>query len=526
MADHDRHDLPDDDPGVAPADMQQPPEQRVADAIEHHGAAADPRPDGIVAEVTDDHGVIVERGLDQRVPSWLDTAVQYTWRGLVLVLGLAGVIYAMTRLYLVTLPIILALILSTLCVPPARRLERRGVPRLIAATIVVVGGIGTLLGVIALMAPSFIAQVQQLQPTVITAIDQVLTWLEEGPIGYDRAQVEELYSSLLDSVEGAIGTIASSVGSIALAVVEGITALVLAIVLLFFFVKDGEQLVAWFVSRTPLHHRDTARAAGTRGWVALSGFVRGTAAVALIDAVGIGIGLAIVGVDLVLPLAVLVFFGGFVPVIGAFLTGLLAVAVALAQPDGGLTMALIVAAIVLAVQQIESNVLQPTIMRRAVALHPVVILGVLTAGAVLIGIVGAFLAVPVAAVIAAVGNELRLRHEAAKQGLVVGPQPLGGPGVDPTTVRVEFPPETSLRAARRRRGTTGAVAQDGEPDPAPAPADDTTARSPGPATPSAPAAPSAPATSAASALEPDAVQPAPSSPNPRRDPTAGGHPDR
>jgi putative heme transporter len=391
----------------------------------------------------------VERARDLRVPAWLDTSVQYTWRGIVLVVGVAFAIYALTRLYLVTLPVILALILSTLFVPPARRLERRGLPRLAAASIVVVGGIGTFAGMIALLTPAFISQAQELGPTVLAATDTVLTWLEEGPIGYDRAQVEEFTRNALDSIEGAAGTIAAQVGSIAVAVIEGITALTLAVVLLFFFVKDGAQIVDWFIRLVPAHHRDDVRAAGARGWVALAGFVRGTAAVALIDAIGIGVGLAVVGVPLVLPLAVLVFFGGFVPVIGAFVTGLLAVLVALA--DGGLSTALIVAAIVLAVQQVESNVLQPTIMRRAVSLHPVVILGVLTAGAMLVGIVGAFLAVPITAVIAAVGNELRLRDQARRLGVEVGPTPIGGPGVNPEDMLPEFPPDTDLRSVRRNR---------------------------------------------------------------------------
>jgi putative heme transporter len=386
---------------------------------------------------------------DLRVPAWLDTATQYTWRALVLILGVSGLIYVMVRLYLVSLPIVLAMILATLCVPPARKLERRGWPRLAAASLVVIGGLGSFLGLLALMAPAFVSQLQELGPTVLDGIDFVLTWLEEGPIGYDREQVEQLFTQVMDSLEGSAGTIAASVGSIALAVVEGITALILAVVLLFFFVKDGAQIVDWFIARTPETQRDTVRATGARGWVALSGFVRGTAAVALIDAVGIGLGLIIVGVDLWLPLTVLVFFGGFVPVIGATVTGILAALVALASD--GLTAALIVGAIVLVVQQVESNLLQPTIMKRAVALHPVIILGVLTAGAVLIGIAGAFLAVPVTAVIAAVGNELRLRHEASARGLTLDHRPIGGPGVDPQTTLAQFDPDTSLAAARRVR---------------------------------------------------------------------------
>lgn len=397
----------------------------------------------------DGEPVTVRRGSDQRVPAWLDTSVQYTWRALVLLVGAAALIVAMTRLYLVSLPIIVALILSTLCVPPARRLERAGWPRLAAASVVVVGGVGSFVGIIALMTPAFVAQVQDLGPTVAEGFDQLLVWLEEGPIGYDRQQLEELVDTAMGALSGAAGTIASQLGTLAVAVVEGFTALALALVLLFFFVKDGDQLVAWFLKMTPAAHRDDVRASGQRGWVALSGFVRGTSLVALIDAVGIGIGLLILDVPLVLPLSVLVFFGGFVPVIGAFVTGFLAVLVALA--DQGLQAAIIMTLIVLAVQQLESNLLQPTIMKRAVSLHPVVILAVLTAGAVLVGVVGAFLAVPITAVIAAVGNELRIRHGLRKEGRRPGPSPVGGPGVDPETLLAQFPEETQLRAAARRR---------------------------------------------------------------------------
>ncbi|MFP4634717.1 MAG: AI-2E family transporter [Nitriliruptoraceae bacterium] len=404
---------------------------------------------------------VIRRGRDERVPEWLDTSTQYAWRGLLLVIALTVALYVLTRLYLVTLPIIIAMILATLCVPPARKLERRGVPRLLAATIVVLGGIGSLIGLIALMTPAFVSQVQQLAPTVAEGVETTLDWLEEGPIGYDRSQLEDLFSQGMEALEGSAGDIAQRVGTIAVAIGQGLTALVLALVLLFFFVKDGSQLVGWCIDRTPPSYRNHVRAVGARAWVALSGFVRGTALVALVDAVGIGVGLAIVGVPLVLPLSALVFLGAFIPVIGATVTGVLAVLVALASD--GLVAALIVTAIVLIVQQIESNVLQPTIMRRAVALHPVVILAVLTAGAVLIGIVGAFLAVPVTAVVAAVGNELRLRSEVAKQGGSAGPSPIGGPGVDPETVTALFPEDTRLRSARyhRRSRTRELVRSDG-----------------------------------------------------------------
>jgi putative heme transporter len=281
-------------------------------------------------------------------------------------------------------------------------------------------------GGVAALVPSFLEQVRDLGPTVRDAGIRVLDWLETGPIGLDRDQLADLGNQILEGVQAQGGAVATGALSFVASLVEGILAVILALILLFFFVKDGERIWAWVVARTPDAHRSMMVALGHRSWDALAGYVRGTALVALIDAVGIGLGLAIVGVPLVLPLTVLVFIGGFVPVVGAFVTGLLAVAVAFA--DGGGGTALIVLAIVIVVQQVESDILQPTIMRRAVRLHPVVVLAVLTAGAKLVGIVGAFLAVPLAAVASAVGNELRLRHETATDALEVEDlaQPLGG----------------------------------------------------------------------------------------------------
>jgi putative heme transporter len=386
-----------------------------------------------------------------RIPTWLDTLAQLTWRALVILAGAAGVVYLTTRLYLISLPVVLALILATITVPPARRLERRGVPRLVAAVLIVVGGTLAFIGGLIALVPAFTRQVAALGPTLLEGFDRVLAWLETSPLGIDRGELEVLVTDALGGLTEFSGTIITQVGSIALAVGEVLTALTLAVVLLFFFVKDGEQLVGWFIARTPVRMRNDLRAAGARGWGALAGYVRGTAAIALIDAIGIGIGLLVLGVPLVLPLTLLVFIGGFVPVIGAFLSGLLAVLVALAA--GGIPVALIVLAIVVGVQQLESNVLQPMIMRRAVSLHPVVILGVLTAGTVIVGIIGAFLAVPLAATVAAIGNELRLRGELRASGVQPGPRPLGGRGVDPELVLPEAGPRPTRRVRPRRTRT-------------------------------------------------------------------------
>lgn len=357
-----------------------------------------------------------------RVPSWLVTAAAWSWRGLLVTAAAAVVIQVATRLSLVTVPLIVAVVLATLAAPPARRLMRAGWPPALAAFVVVFGGVGIALGGVVALVPLFVEQTRELVPTVLVAIEDLWTWLETGPLGFEQTQLQELGEQVLTRLEEQSGSLAMG-ALIALATaLEYVLALLLAVILLFFLVKDGDRIYGWFLARTPDDHRDVLRGIVARAWDALAGYVRGTVLVAFIDAAGIAIGLAIVGVPLVLPLALLVFVGGFVPIIGAFVSGLVAVLVALAA--GGPGTALIVLAIVVAVQQVESDVLQPLIMRRLVAvpLHPMVVLAVLVAGTVLVGVVGAFLAVPLAAVASAVANELRLRHQTD----LGGPQPLGG----------------------------------------------------------------------------------------------------
>ncbi len=343
------------------------------------------------------------------VPAWLHTAAAWTWRLLLLIVAGGLVLSILTSRMVVSLPVNGAIIVSTLAVPPARWLQARGLAPAAAASVVVIGGVAVIIAFIAVLTPSFVDQFSELGPTLDAAREDVLHWLETGPLGYDRAQVEDLLSNLSSTASGSSGSLVTGVLSGVSILVQGLAALLLFVVLLFFFVKDGEDIVVWLQERTPTRHRDVVNAVGTRAWSALGGYVRGTALIALIDALGIGIGLAILGVPLVLPLSVLVFLGGFIPVIGAFLAGMLAVLVALA--DGGFATAAIALAIILAVQQLEGNLLQPMIMRRAVSLHPIVILVAVAAGAALAGIVGAFLAVPISAVVSAAGNELRLRSE-------------------------------------------------------------------------------------------------------------------
>jgi predicted PurR-regulated permease PerM len=194
---------------------------------------------------------------------------------------------------------------------------------------------------------------------------------------------------------------------------------ILIVVLTFFFVKDGGRLWEWILELFHEDRQPVLREVGERAWTALSAYVQGVFLVATIDAVLIGAALLILGVPVAVPLIVLTFVAAFFPVVGAFVAGAAAVLVALVA--NGLGAALIILAVIVAVQQLEGNVFYPVVVGRKLQLHPVGILLALTAGGVLAGVVGAFLAVPIAAVTGAVLHYTRERREARQASAVIAP---------------------------------------------------------------------------------------------------------
>jgi predicted PurR-regulated permease PerM len=264
-----------------------------------------------------------------------------------------------------------------------------------------------------------------LGPTVTEGIGQVKAWLVDGPLGLSQEQIDRYSDQIGEQVRSSGSSIASGVLAGAILAGEVVAGLLLTLVLVFFFVKDGDKICGFALAQVRPENQDLVKALGRRVWGAVGGYVRGTALVALVDATIIGVGLLLIGVPLVLPLALLVFFGAFFPLIGAVLAGTVAVLVALVS--GGPGDALLALGVVVVVQQVEGDVLAPLVLGRAVRLHPIVILAVLTGGAVIGGLIGAFLAVPTAAVGVAVGAELKARG-------IIGPN-------SPTT---SAPPEVTV----------------------------------------------------------------------------------
>lgn len=353
--------------------------------------------------------------------SLFDRAAGLSWRFLLIVAASWLILWLLVRLRVVVLPVIAALFITALLGPLAHRLRSRGVPKLVATWLVIVGTLLFFVGVFASIAPSVGDELDDVGESARAGFEDVLDYLAESPLKLSRAEVDRYLDQAIEQVSANRDKITAGVVTGATKAIEFVTQLFLTLVLLFFFVKDGPEMFRWFESQFPQRNRKHVRAIGERAATSISGYLRGTATIALVDAVLIGIVLLVVGVPLVVPLAVLTFFGAFFPLIGAVAAGIVAALVALVT--SGVVDALIVGAAILVIQQVEGDVLQPLVMGKAVKLHPVAILLALTAGAILAGIVGAFLAVPVAAVAASIGNYVK-----SVDGLPGEPAPVSSSG--------------------------------------------------------------------------------------------------
>jgi predicted PurR-regulated permease PerM len=291
--------------------------------------------------------------------------------------------------------VLIAVLIATLLMPPTDFLRRRGVPSAPATFLVMILSAAVLAGVLALIGPVFVDQFDELETAVDEGVDEVVGWLVQGPLDLEREEIDEAVNDAVASLRDHSGEIGQGVLTGASLLAELVAAFLLLIVLLFFFIHDGRRMWGFVVSLAPERHRDLIDGAGREAWASTAGYTRGVALIAVVDAVLIGIALAIIGVPLVVPLMVVVFLGAFIPLAGAFVAGLIAVLVALISE--GVLAASLTAGVIFAIQQIEGDLLYPNIVGRVIRLHPVAILLVITAGTVVAGIVGALLAVPVAA---------------------------------------------------------------------------------------------------------------------------------
>jgi predicted PurR-regulated permease PerM len=345
---------------------------------------------------------------EEGVPGGLRTAAAWSWRLIAVIAGFYVLLYAAAYVAVVVVPVIVALLLAALLQPGAANLVRRGWPRSLAAFTMLLVGLGVVAGIITLVIERFSAGFSDLAKQVSEGIGQVQDFvvrtfpITKGQLVDAVSQFQQKLVDNQDSIASGALTTAATVG-------EVITGFFLALFTLFFFLKDGRSIWLWLVGLFPRDSRAYLDEAARRAWRTLISYVRATAAVALIDAIGIGTGLAVLGVPLVIPLAALVFLGAFIPILGSFLAGSVAVLVALVSV--GPIKALIALAVVVLVMQVEGHILQPLLLGRAVRVHPLAVVLSIAAGLLIAGIFGALIAVPIVACANVAGTYLSRRHD-------------------------------------------------------------------------------------------------------------------
>jgi predicted PurR-regulated permease PerM len=334
---------------------------------------------------------------DQAVPRGLQIGAAWAWR-VILIAALLWVIGWLVReLSEVVIPVAIAILLAAMLAPVTNRLQSWGLRRGLATAVTVLGGIGLIAGTLYLIGTQIAGQATQLSGNVVESFNQLVGTLRRSPIPInpDLLQIDTLTARLADFLQNSQTTIATYAGDVGTSIGRFLAGFAIAIFALFYFLYDGRGIFRFVLIFFPREVRERVDQAAQKGWRSLSSYVRATILVALVDAVGVLIVALVLRVPLAPALAALVFIGAFIPLVGAFVSGFVAVAVALVAL--GWVQALIMLAGIIVVMQIEGHVLQPFLLGRAVKLHPLAVLLGIAVGVVVAGIVGALLVVPLLA---------------------------------------------------------------------------------------------------------------------------------
>ncbi|MDQ4132612.1 MAG: AI-2E family transporter, partial [Actinomycetota bacterium] len=332
---------------------------------------------------------------DATVPPFLGGAAAWSWRILVVVAAVAVTTVVLIQLYVVVVPVVLALFLAAVLEPLVARLRAHRWPRALAAATVFLALLAVIGLLVTWIGTSVAGQFGDLGDQLNRAVEDAKSWAQGEPLNLSRQKVDQVEGDIRQALQGARAGVADQAVTRARAAGEALGGLVLFLFTLFFLLKDGDRITDWVRSRLPPSYVDDAVALAVRARVVMRQYIVATALTGLIDAILIAVALVILGVPLVAPLALLTFLGGFIPIVGATVAGIIAAVVALVT-DGLVTALLVVGATII-VQQVEGNLLQPLILERAIRLHPLVTVWAVGAGLVIGGILGAFLAVPLVA---------------------------------------------------------------------------------------------------------------------------------
>lgn len=340
-----------------------------------------------------------EQRIQEDIPWGVRIAAAWSWRAIIILIAAGVAIWLLGFLLLLIIPLMIAALLSTILRPLHNGFRKLKFPRILAAISSIVLMLAVVFGILYLVGSEIIQGFAQMADQVTSGIYGLIDWADQTAQQLGLEVSADQFNQALQEVVGWVqqnqDTIMSSAVGFGSAATNISVGTVLMLFTLIFFLSDGRRIWDFVLVLTPSKHRPAIHGAGRRGWTAVGTYMRVQVFVAFVDAVGIGLGAWLLDVPLALPIAVLVFFGGFIPIVGAFVTG--AIAVLLAWVAHDFVTALLMLGVVLLVQQVESNVLQPIVMGKAIRLHPLAVILAITAGSTLMGIPGALFAVPVLA---------------------------------------------------------------------------------------------------------------------------------
>ncbi|MFE7628869.1 AI-2E family transporter [Kocuria sp. NPDC057446] len=337
------------------------------------------------------------QGEAAQVPVPVRVTAAWSWRLIVVLAAVGALGYLLSTLTVVVIPVLIAGLLAGLLFPVVVWARRHRVPAGAAAGATVLGLVGFVIGLLVLAGRQIVLGFTELSDSVVVGTRQLLDQLEGTPLGFGAEELEAWINDFGATVQDNSQALLDGALSAGATAGHVLTGIVILLFTLLFLLTDGERIWLFLVRLFPMPVRRAVNGAGRHGWVALVQYARAQGLVAVIDAVGIGVGAALLGVPLALPIGILVFLGAFIPIVGAVVTGAVAVLVALVA--NGTTNALLMLGVVLLVQQVESNVLQPLILGKAVSLHPLAVFLAVATGTILYGVTGALFAVPLLALL-------------------------------------------------------------------------------------------------------------------------------
>jgi len=366
-----------------------------------------------------------------RVPHGVDLAAAWSWRALVIAAAGLAIGYAISRFSMIVLPVAIAVLISALAVPVVNSLHRAGLPRKLASLLVVIGGLAFVALLLTFVGQQVAQGANDLAQQVVDGLEQIRLWLRDGPLHASDSQINGYITQVQDLVTSGNKHVVTRITEVGTTLGHIVAGIFIVLFSTYFFLADGVRIWSWVVRLFPRAARARADSSGRVAWVSLTAFVRATVLVALTDALGVTLVALVLKVPFAPAIGVLVFLGAFIPLVGATLSGSVAVLVALVA-HGPLVALLMLAGVVL-VQQIEAHVLQPFMLGRFVRLHPLGVILAIGCGVLIAGIAGALVAVPLVAALNAV--VLHLADTAAPAESAEPVRELSGGGAGPRRER-------------------------------------------------------------------------------------------